>query len=309
MVPAVSVAAVHERLTCVLEAAVATRFVGAVGVVTVKARLLLARPPTVTTTLPVVAPLGTGAAMLVGDQNVGAAALPPNVNVLVPCVAPKFAPAIETSVPPGPEVGETLVVLGTAVKVTPLLACPPTLTTTGPVAAALGSGTTMLVELQLVGVAVAVPPPKNTALVPCVAPKFVPVIVINVPAVPDAGERVVIVGITVNGTPLLGCPPVTTVTLPVVVPLGTGTTMLVALQLVGVAVVPLKNTLLVPCVAPKFIPVIVTDVPTEPEVGERPVIVASGVMVIVDVAIFDGSATEVAVTVTVGGFGTDDGAL
>jgi hypothetical protein len=37
-----------------------------------------------------------------------------------------------------------------------------------------------------------------------------------------------------------------TTTLPVVVPVGTVATMLVALQLVGAAVVPLKVTLLVP---------------------------------------------------------------
>jgi len=37
--------------------------------------------------------------------------------------------------------------------------------------------------------------------------------------------------------------------------------MLVALQLVGVATVPLNVTVLVPCVAPKFAPVTVTDAP------------------------------------------------
>jgi hypothetical protein len=58
------------------------------------------------------------------------------------------------------------------------------------------------------------------------------------------------------------------VTLPVVAPLGTGPTMLVALQLVGVAAAPLNLTVLVPCVAPKFVPVIVTSVPTGPEVGD-----------------------------------------
>ena len=42
-----------------------------------------------------------------------------------------------------------------------------------------------------------------------------------------------------------------------------------ALQFVGAATVPLKVTVLVPCVAPKFIPVIVTEVPTAPEVGAR----------------------------------------
>jgi hypothetical protein len=48
--------------------------------------------------------------------------------------------------------------------------------------------------------------------------------------------------------------------------------MLVAPQLVGVATVPLNVTVLVPCVAPKFVPVIVTEVPTVPEFGLRLVI-------------------------------------
>ena len=60
-----------------------------------------------------------------------------------------------------------------------------------------------------------------------------------------------------------------TTTAPVVAPAGTGAAMLVALQLVGVAVVPLKVTVLVPCVAPYVVPEIVTDVPTAPDVGER----------------------------------------
>jgi hypothetical protein len=52
--------------------------------------------------------------------------------------------------------------------------------------------------------------------------------------------------------------------------------MLVALQLAGVAVTPLNLTVLVPCVAPKFAPLIVTDVPTAPEDGVRPVMLAGG---------------------------------
>ncbi len=54
------------------------------GVVTVKVTPLLATPPTVTTTLPVVAPLGTGAVMLEAIQLVGAVAMPLNVTVLEP---------------------------------------------------------------------------------------------------------------------------------------------------------------------------------------------------------------------------------
>jgi hypothetical protein len=49
--------------------------------------------------------------------------------------------------------------------------------------------------------------------------------------------------------------------------------MLVALQKVGVVETPLNFTVLVPCVLPKFVPVITTDVPVTPDVGLNPVIV------------------------------------
>src|SRR5437879_6954100 len=94
--------------------------------------------------------------MLVALQLAGVAAIPLNFTVLVPCVAPKFAPVIVTDVPTNPDVGFTLVMLGdgtVTVKLTPLLATPPTVTTTFPVAAPLGTGTTMLVAAQPAGVA------------------------------------------------------------------------------------------------------------------------------------------------------------
>jgi hypothetical protein len=71
--------------------------------------------------------------------------------------------------------------------------------------------------------------------------------------------------VTVKLTPLLATPPTVTTTFPVVAPLGTVTVMPVALQLVGVPAVPLNVTVLVPCVAPKFVPVIITGVPTGPD--------------------------------------------
>jgi hypothetical protein len=58
--------------------------------------------------------------------------------------------------------------------------------------------------------------------------------------------------------------------------------MLVALQLVGVAAVPLKVTVLVDCVAPKFEPVIVTGVPTGPEVGLKLVMIGAGTIIEAD---------------------------
>src|SRR5262249_7701843 len=232
---------------------------------------LLARPPTVTTTLPVVAPAGTGTPMLVADHDVGVAVVPLNVTVLVPCVAPKLVPVIVTAVATGPLVGKRLVIVGATVTVneTPLLARPPTVTTTLPVVAPAGTGTTMLVADHDVGVAVV--PLNVTVLVPFVAPQLGPVIVTAVATGPLVGERLVIVGgtVTVNETPLLARPPTVTTTLPVVAPAGTGTPMLVADHDVGVAVVPLNVTVLVPCVAPKLLPVIVTAVATGPLVGER----------------------------------------
>src|SRR2546428_3270946 len=80
--------------------------------------------------------------------------------------------------------------------------------------------------------------------------------------------------VTVKDAPLLATASTVTTTLPVVAPPGTGTTMLVADQFVGVAVVPLNVTVLVPLVAPKFVPVIVTAAPTTPLVGDRLVRVA-----------------------------------
>ena len=220
------------------------------GTVTVKLTPLLATPPTVTTTFPVVAPLGTGATILVALQLVGVAAVPLNVTVLVPCVAPKFAPVIVTDAPTNPDVGFRPVMLGpgvVTVKLTPLLATPPTVTTTLPVVAPAGTGTTMFVTLQLVGVAPI--PLKVTVLVPWLAPKLAPVIVTDVPRTPDVGLRPVMLGggtVTVKLTPLLATPPTVTTTFPVVAPLGTGATMLVAAQLVGVAAMPLNLIVLVP---------------------------------------------------------------
>ena len=76
--------------------------------------------------------------------------------------------------------------------------------------------------------------------------------------------------------PLLATPPTVTKTFPVVAPLGTGTTMLDAFQLVGTASTPLNVTVLVPCDEPKFVPAIVTDVPTSPRGGLRLATVGGG---------------------------------
>src|SRR6266850_1248409 len=129
---------------------------------TVNCTPLLAIPPTVTTTLPVVAPVGTGATMLVSDQLLVRAATPLNISklALVPTVGPKFVPLTLTTVPIGPALGLTPLMFGggVTVKGRALLGIPPTVTTTLPVAAPAGTDVSMLVSLQ--EVAVARVPPK-----------------------------------------------------------------------------------------------------------------------------------------------------
>jgi hypothetical protein len=219
--------------------------------------------------------------MLVADHDVGVAEVPLNVTVLPPLVERKLLPLMVTAVATGPLDGDRLVSVGgvVTVYVRALLARPLTVTTTLPVVAPAGTGTTMLLADQVVGVAVA--PLKVTVLVPCVEPRLLPLMVTAVATGPLDGDRLVSVGgrVTVYVRALLARPPTVTTTLPVVAPAGTGTTMLLADQVVGVAAVPLNVTVLVPCVEPKLLPLMVTAVATGPLDGDRLVSVGATVTV------------------------------
>lgn len=245
---------------------------------TVNSNPELDKPATVTTTLPVVAPVGTGATIWFVDHTVGVAAVPLKVTVLVPCVAPKFEPEIVTVVPMTPELGESPESVGVTATVNGLglLAIPDTVTSTLPLVAPVGTGAAMLVELQLV--AVEVTPLNEIVFVPWLLPKFVPEIVTEVPTTPDGGLKLVMLGpaINVKVKPLLAIPPTFTTTFPVVAPVGTVTTIPLSAQLVAVAPVPLKVTVLVPCEPPKFAPEIRTVFPTSPDTGDRFVIFGVG---------------------------------
>jgi hypothetical protein len=229
----------------------------------------LSTPLAWTTTFPLVAPAGTVTPMLPAFQLVTAATVPLNLTVLVPCVAPKAAPAIVTEAPTAPDGGVRLVMLGVAstVKLTALLLTPLAWTTTVPVVAPAGTAATRLVALHVVMVAVV--PLNLSVLVPCVAPKAVPAIVTEAPTASDEGVSVVMLGVasTVKLTALLSTPLAWTTTVPVAAPAGTAATILVALHVVMVAVVPLNLTVLVPCVAPKAVPAIVTEAPTAADAG------------------------------------------
>ena len=245
---------------------------------------MLAKPATLTTTFPVVAPVGTVATIDVALQlPMVVTVVPLNFTVLVPWVEPKFVPVIVTEAPIAPDVGDRLVILGaaTTVKLTPLLFTPLAFTIRLPVVAPVGTVATIEVALQL-PIVVAAVPLKLTEPVPWVEPKFVPVIVTDAPTAPVVGDTLVMLGAatTVNDTPLLFTPLALTTTLPVVAPVGTVATIDVAPQLpIVVAAVPLNLTVPVPWVKPKFVPVIVTDAPTAPVVGDRLVMLGAATTV------------------------------
>jgi len=76
--------------------------------------------------------------------------------------------------------------------------------------------------------------------------------------------------VTVNDSELAVLVPLIEITkLPLVAPVGTTATICVSLQLAVVAVMLLNETVLVPLVVPKPLPLIVTEAPTGPLVGVR----------------------------------------
>ena len=147
--------------------------------------------PPVTLRVPVVAPAGTVAVMLVADPMLKAVALVPlNFTAVAPV---KPVPIIVTLVPTAPLAGVKLVMAGAAVgvKLLTLVAVPlGAVTLMGPAVAPAGTTAVMLVALSTV---------KLEALVPlnftAVAPvKPVPVMVTVAPAQPLVGVKLLIVG-------------------------------------------------------------------------------------------------------------------
>jgi hypothetical protein len=213
---------------------------------------------------------GIAATICVSLQLTTVPKVVPSHTVPVPCVDPKPEPDIVTSVPAAPAAGDTLVSTGGTANRVPVLDDVPTVTTTGPVLAPLGTATEMPVSLH--ALATAGTPLNVTVLVPWVAPKLRPAIVTLVPTGPDPGDRFAMIGefVTVKELLLpLATPSTVTTTLPVVAPLGTATLMMVLLQVtMAPAFVPLKVTVLVPWVAPKLLPLMVTRAVGGAEFGD-----------------------------------------
>lgn len=114
--------------------------------------------------------------------------------------------------------------------------------------------------------------PENVTVLPFwVGPKLLPVTVTAVLTGATVAETLVMFGNTVRVTLLLPAIPLTvtiTGSVPAGVPTGTTAVMVVLVQLVIlVAATPPKATVL--CVEPKFVPLIVTLVPTTPEATDK----------------------------------------
>ena len=223
----------------------------------------------VTLMVPDVAPAGTVAVTLVSDTKVKAAETPWNFTALAPV---KFAPLIVTSVPTGPDAGVKLEMEGTRENGVELVATAIGVATLmKPVVAPRGTVTAMLVaELTVKDVAAT---PLNLTEVALV--KFFPVIVTDVPTPPDAGLKSVMMGPTVKVAALVPVPEgLVTLIAPVAAPAGTVTVMVVAgVPTVNVvAATPPNLTAVAPV---KFVPVTVTEAPTTPDAGEKPVTVGA----------------------------------
>ena len=245
-------------------------------VLTVKSLVLVTEPAGVVTLIgPVVAPAGTVAVILVALTTLNVAATPLKVTLVAPV---KFVPVIVTVVPTGPNVGVNEAIVGAPAAVVTLKFCelqslpPGVVTQIFPVVAPVGTVAVIFVAESTVKFAET---PWNVTLVAPV--KFVPVIVTVVPTGPEVGEKEVTVGlaeaVTVKLWELVAVPSgVVTLIGPVVAPEGTVDVMVVFEFAVNVADTPLNVTLVA---AMRSVPVIVTDVPTGPLVGEKEEIVGA----------------------------------
>jgi hypothetical protein len=248
--------------------------VGEPAGVTVKFDELVAVPPgVVTLILPVCAPEGTTAVIWVSELTVKVVAL---VFLNFTSVAPvRLVPVMITEVPTGPVIGTKEVIVGAGTVVTvkfPGLVAVPSgvVTLILPVVAPFGTVAVICVSEFTVKLAEVVP---NFTEVAPVNP--VPLIVTRLPTGPLVGENPVMAGgvgpVTVKSWALVAVPEgVVTAILPVVAPDGT---VAVSWMPEGfhenvVAFVTLNFTDVVPT---KLDPLMVTDDPTGPLVGEKPV--------------------------------------
>ena len=244
------------------------------------APVFVTTPPTVVTTTsfaPAV-PAGVFAVIEVAVATTLVAAVPPTFTV-----APiKLVPVIVIDVPAvsGPDVGDTLAMVGRAtyVNALALVAVPPMVVTATLCAPAVPAGVVAVMTVAVLVKIVAATLPTFTLVAPV---KLVPVIVIVVPPAtgPEIGATVVMVGSAtyVNAAVLVATPPavVTTTSFAPAVPAGVTAVIEEAVATTLVAATPPTFTVVAPTT--KFVPAIVIDVPavSGPDVGETLAMVGS----------------------------------
>jgi hypothetical protein len=226
--------------------------------------LVVPQEEAVTTISPLVAPNGTMAVIWVELFTVKFAAVPLKLTEVTQV---KVVPVITTLAPATPEAGEKELMVGKTqtVKLEALVAVQEEdATVIVPVVAP--EGTTAVICVELFTVTDAAVPLKFT-VVPAI--KFVPVITILEPTLPEAGEKEEMVGKTqtVKVEALVAAQEETaTLIVPLVAPEGTTAVIWLELFTVKLAATPLNFTEVAPV---KFVPVITTLDPILPEAGEK----------------------------------------
>lgn len=241
------------------------------GTPTTEKLLTLCTVPLAVVTLsgPVLAPAGTVAVIRAEELTAAPTAVTPLKATLLTLT--KFAPVIVTLLPTGPLGGVNPLMTGPVVTVnTPALSPEPLGLVTRILLVSAPVGTVAVICTELFTAKDAVTPPKVTLVLPV---KLAPVIVTVPPMFPLAGVKPVMAGAAERTklVALVAVPSgVVTAIAPVAAPLGTVAEILVEELTVNVALTPLNFTAVAPV---NLAPEMATLVPTEPIVGEKPVIV------------------------------------
>jgi hypothetical protein len=242
--------------------------------------LFTVTPLVVTDMVPVDAPEGTVVVILVAVEAVTTANVPLNLTTLLAGIVLKFVPDMVTDALTAPLDGLKLVIdgVGRTVKLDPLLTVIPfKVNDIGPVVAPTGTVAVILVAVDVLTMAAT--PLNVTSLLAGVVLKLLPVIVTVAPTAALVGLKPEMdgVGKTVKEDVLVTVTPlVLTEIVPVVAPPGTVVVILIGVEAVTIAKVPLNLTMLLPGVALKFVPEMVTVAPTAPLSGLNPEMVGDG---------------------------------
>lgn len=251
-----------------------------VGITIKLVALVIVTPLTVIVILPVDAPTGTIAVILVVVDPTTSAVTSLNFTTLSEGVALKLVPEMVTVAPAAPLNGLNSVIVGVASTVKSKLLVTVILFKVReifPVVAPAGTVAVILVDVE--AVTMVATPLNMITLFAGVVLKLVPVIVTEALTAPPVGAKLIIVGVgnTVKFVELVIVTPLTLTEIgPFTAPGGTIAVMLVDDDEVTSAITPLNETILLAAIVLKLVPVIVTTAPAAPFRGLKLDIVGEG---------------------------------